>query len=133
MAGEQQQSRQPQREDERQTRQDSGGIESFEVDDQRWETDASREQPGLGERIARGEVPPPAHESVEWAYPEREAGTDQSEAGQGAGTPDQERHDEQEQRREPPGQRGESSPPPQTLGNPGTTGDELDTLGPQPI
>lgn len=95
MAGEQQHPEPPQHEDQERAQRDSGGLESFEVDDQRWETDASREQPGLGERIARGEVPPPVHESVEHAYPQRASGADESEADQEADAPDQERRDEQ--------------------------------------
>lgn len=98
-----------------------------------WETDASREQAGLGERIAEGEVGPPQHDATIWAHPERESGKDQNEAGRGAGTPDEQRHDEAEQAREPQGQRGQSSPPPQKLGNPGTTGNDLDVVGGQPV
>lgn len=119
--------------EEQQPRRDSGALERFEVGNQVWETDAGREQPGLGERIAEGEVPPPRHDATLSAYPDRESGRGQNEAGRGAGTPDEQRHDEAEQAREPAGQRGESSPPPQELGNPGTTGNDLDIVGGQPV
>lgn len=114
-------------------RQDSGALERSEVGNQVWETDAGREQPGLGERIAAGEVAPPRHDATLRANPERESGKGQNEAGRGAGTPDEQRHDEAEQAREPAGQRGQSSPPAQELGNPGTTGNDLDIVGGQPV
>lgn len=98
--------------------QDTGGLERFDVGNQVWETDASREQPGLGERIAEGAVAPPRHDATSSAHADRESGEGQNEA---------------EQAREPAGQRGESSPPPQELGNPGTTGNDLDVVGGQPV
>lgn len=119
--------------EQHQPRRDSGALERSEVGNQVWETDTSREQPGLGERIAEGEVPPPRHDATIWAYPDRESGKNQNEAGRGAGTPDEQRHAEAEQAREPAGQRGESSPPMQELGNPGTTGNDLDIVGGQPV
>lgn len=112
---------------------DSGALERSEVGNQVWETDAGREQPGLGERIAEGQVAPPRHDATIWAYPDRESGKHQNEAGRGAGAPDEQRHDEAEQAREPAGQRGTSDPPPQELGNPGTTGNDLDIVGGQPV
>lgn len=118
---------------EQQPRGDAGALERAQVGNQVWETDAGREQPGLGERIATGEVPPPRHDATIWAYPDRESGKNQIEAGQGSGAPDEQRRDEAEQAREPAGQRGESSPPPQELGNPGTTGNDLDIVGGQPV
>lgn len=119
--------------EEQQPRHDSGALERSQVGGQIWETDAEREQPGLGERIAEGEVAPPRHDATIWAYPDRESGKNQNEAGHGAGTPDEQRHAEAEQAREPAGQRGESSPPAQELGNPGTTGNDLDIVGGQPV
>lgn len=119
--------------DDQLPRRDHGALERSQVGNQVWETDAGREQPGLGERIAHGEVMPPRHDATIWAYPDRESGKNQSEAGRGAGAPGEQRHDEAEQRREPAGQRGESSPPEQELGNPGTTGNDLDLVGGQPV
>ncbi len=119
--------------EETQPQRDTGGLERSEVGNQVWETDAGREQPGLGERIAEGEVAPPRHDATIWAYPNRESGKGQSEAGRGAGAPDEQRHDKAEQAHEPAGQRGESSPPAQELGNPGTTGNDLDVVGGQPV
>lgn len=119
--------------EEQQLRRDAGALGRSEVGNQVWETDGGRQQPGLGERIAEGEVPPPRHNATIGAYPDRESGKNQSEAGRGSGTPDEQRDDEAEQAREPAGQRGESSPPPQELGNPGTTGNDLDIVGGQPV
>lgn len=112
---------------------DSGALERSTVGNQVWEADAGREEAGLGERIAAGEVAPPRHDATIWAYPDRESGTGQDEAGRGAGTPDERRHAEAEQAREPAGQRGESDLPPQELGNPGTTGNDLGVVGGQPV
>lgn len=131
----QQQDRQQQRtqHDDHQPRQDSGALERFEVGNQVWETDTGREQPGLGERIAAGEVAPPRHGAPTSANPDRESGKGQDEAGRGAGTPNQQRRDEAEQAREPAGQRAESDPPEQGLGSPGTTGNDLGIVGGQPV
>jgi hypothetical protein len=117
----------------KQSQQDTGGLERSEVGNQVWETDAGREQPGLGERIAEGEVAPPRRAAPISAYPDRESGKGLNEDGRGAGTPDEQLHDEAEQTHEPAGQRGENSPPAQELGNPGTTGNDLDIVGGQPI
>ncbi|MFI5272972.1 MAG: hypothetical protein ACHQ4H_08080 [Ktedonobacterales bacterium] len=108
--------------------QDNGVISRRVVDNQVWETDAGREDLGLGERIADGEVAPPERESVLQAYPAHAPERSAAGAGNAAG----EAKDAAGQPREPASDDTDASQATQRLGDPGTTGNELDAIGGQP-